>query len=240
MKAVVVFSGGLDSTVLLNHYVSRLASPNILMYEEVHALSIFYGQRHHRELVAAVRIVPELAKRWKRTGLVHKVLQLPELAGILTGSSQTDPSVSVPHGHYAEESMKATVVPNRNMILLSLAIGYAVSIKADVVAYGAHAGDHAIYPDCRPEFVAHMQNVTALCDWSPPKLLAPFIFNSKADIAKRGKVENAPMELSYSCYEGGLVHCGLCGTCQERREAFIKAGISDPTIYASTAPLAEK
>lgn len=233
MKAVVVFSGGLDSTVLLNHYVSRLASPNIIMYEEVHALSIFYGQRHHRELIAAVRIVPELAKRWKRTGLVHRVLQLPELSSILTGSSQTDPNVPVPHGHYAAETMKATVVPNRNMILFSLAIGYAVSIKADVVAYGAHAGDHAIYPDCRPEFVEGMQRVTGLCDWTPPKLLAPFINVTKAHIALRGKEENAPMEMSYSCYEGGTVHCGKCGTCVERRECFQLAGIPDPTIYAA-------
>lgn len=227
MKVVVVFSGGLDSTVLLHHFA--------VQGHECHALSICYGQRHQRELSAASHVhhrirdilaIPE-------DHFTHQTLMLPQLRNVLGGSSQTSPDVAVPHGHYAEESMKKTVVPNRNMILLSMAIGYGVSLRADAVVYGAHKGDHAIYPDCRPEFVKAMQLATELCDYEPPKLLAPFIYDSKAQIVARGAREGAPMYLSYSCYAGDQQHCGKCGTCVERREAFQLAGVADPTIYES-------
>ena len=121
------------------------------------------------------------------------------------------------------------------MILLSLAVAHAISTKARRVVYGAHAGDHAIYPDCRPEFVDALDRAVHLCDFNPPLLEAPFIHKTKAQICQQGAEEDAPLELSYSCYEGKILHCGVCGTCCERREAFKIAGMSDPTVYAGAA-----
>ena len=149
MKAVVLFSGGLDSTVLTYHLLRENA--------ELKLLSIDYGQRHQRELSASTQIALSL-------GLPHTILKLPMLAELLGGSALTDPSISLPEGHYAEESMKATVVPNRNMILLSLAAGHAISLQFNTVAYAAHAGDHTIYPDCRPEFADALDRTLKLAD----------------------------------------------------------------------------
>lgn len=217
-KIVQCFSGGLDSTVLLYHLRKE--------GYEVHCLSVDYGQKHERELLMAGRIT---AGVW---GLEHVTVSLsPSILPLLKGSSQTDSSVPVPEGHYAEESMKATVVPNRNMILLSLATAWAVSIKAREVAYAAHAGDHAIYPDCRPIFANRMADVMYVCDYEPIQLRRPFIGFAKADIVKFGAGLNVPFHLTYSCYKGGEVHCGKCGTCVERKEAFQLAGVTDPTHY---------
>jgi 7-cyano-7-deazaguanine synthase len=156
---------------------------------------------------------------------------LSNLRDVLPGSSQTDSSVEVPHGHYAEESMKQTVVPNRNMILLSVAIGHAIAHKCDAVAYAAHAGDHAIYPDCRREFVQAMQGAAQLCDWRRIDLLSPFVDFSKADIVEQGELLGVDFSKTYSCYEGNEIHCGKCGTCTERKEAFELNSIKDPTQY---------
>lgn len=216
MRVVALLSGGLDSTAL----VAFLRAQG----DEVAALSVNYGQRHARELEAAAAVAAAL-------GVEHQVADLTHLRQLMQGSSQTDPSVVVPHGHYAEESMKVTVVPNRNMVLLACAIAWAVARKADAVAYAAHAGDHAIYPDCRGEFVAAMQQAAALCDWRPVDIIAPFTAISKADIVQIGVQDGAPLGLTWSCYEGGTVHCGRCGTCVERREAFQLAGVADPTEY---------
>lgn len=215
-KTVVVMSGGMDSTTLL-YYLRSLG-------RDVLPLGVDYGQRHARELLAARTIC-------NRLGLVYEVADLHQIRPLLGGSSQTDASVPVPEGHYAEESMKKTVVPNRNMILLSLAIARAISAGADEVAYGAHAGDHAIYPDCRGEFVQIMKEAALLCDWTPIKLVAPFVDLTKAGIAKKGAELGVPFELTWSCYKGADLHCGRCGTCVERREAFILSGVSDPTQY---------
>jgi 7-cyano-7-deazaguanine synthase len=133
--------------------------------------------------------------------------------------------------------MKQTVVPNRNMIMLAVAIGHAVSLKFDSVAFGAHAGDHAIYPDCRPVFASAMDVVAQLCDWQAIRLLRPFIGYSKADIVRIGHELGVPMQLTWSCYKGGDLHCGKCGTCVERREAFQLAGVSDLTQYEPAARL---
>lgn len=187
-------------------------------------LGVDYGQRHRRELEAARAIC-------ERVGVEYRLADLRSIAPLLAGSALTD-AVAVPHGHYAEESMKATVVPNRNMILLSLAIGWAVSLKYDAVAYAAHAGDHTIYPDCRPEFVEAMDRAAGLCDWHRVRIERPFVHMTKADIVRRGAELGVPFELTWSCYEGGEVHCGKCGTCVERREAFERAGVADPTAYA--------
>jgi 7-cyano-7-deazaguanine synthase len=132
--------------------------------------------------------------------------------------------------------MKTTVVPNRNMILLALATGHALSIGAQQVAYAAHSGDHAIYPDCRNEFADAMARAMALCDWSQVELYRPFVDWTKADIVRRGAELGVPFGQTWSCYKGGNKHCGRCGTCIERREAFDLAGVEDPTNYKPDAP----
>lgn len=215
-SAVVLLSGGLDSAVLLADLLSAGLS--------VKALSIHYGQRHQKELQAATN----LAKFYE---VEHEILEIPQLRKLLSGSALTSDDVSVPHGHYAEESMKQTVVPNRNMIFLALAGAMAVSQKLDGVAYAAHAGDHSIYPDCRPEFIASMAQSLGLCDWRSIELLTPFSGKNKSEIVKRGMELIVPFDKTWSCYEGGRFHCGKCGTCVERKEAFGIAEVQDPTNY---------
>jgi len=127
--------------------------------------------------------------------------------------------------------MKLTVVPNRNMILLALAVGYAINNDAARVAYAAHSGDHAVYPDCRPSFANALQSAVKECHWQPPELYFPFINIDKSQIVSRGAKYKIPFELTWSCYNGRRVHCGKCGTCVERREAFERADIIDRTEY---------
>lgn len=215
MNTVLCYSGGLDSTVLLYHLLSE--------GKRVSCLGVHYGQRHSRELRSAERIC-RLAE------VDYQTLDLSGIKNIFKGSSQTD-DVPVPEGHYAEESMKLTVVPNRNMILLSLATAWAISSGSEEVAYAAHSGDHAIYPDCREEFVQAMRGVLHLCDWKKVSLSTPFIEWTKADIARQGAALKAPLTLTWTCYKGGEKHCGKCGSCTERREAFQIAGVPDPTEY---------
>jgi len=216
MKAVVLFSGGLDSTVLVYDLLNEGA--------DLKLLSIDYGQRHEKELKSSSEIAEFLE-------LEHEILRLPMLNNLLGGSALTDPSISLPEGHYAEDSMKATVVPNRNMILLSLAAGHAISLQFDTVAYAAHAGDHTIYPDCRPEFATAMDQALKLCDWNTVSLYRPFVQLSKHDLVRKGKELGVPFEKTWSCYAGNDKHCGKCGTCVERKEAFELVGLLDPTEY---------
>jgi 7-cyano-7-deazaguanine synthase len=216
MKALVLFSGGLDSTVLAAQLLADGA--------ETRLLSIDYGQRHAKELQQAEKIAEAL-------GLPHRILRLPDLGPLLGGSSLTDNQVELPEGHYAEESMKATVVPNRNMILLALAGGHALSLRFNTIAYAAHAGDHTIYPDCRPEFADAMENALELADWEKLFLHRPFVHLSKTDLVKKGAELDAPLHLTWSCYAGREKHCGKCGTCVERKEAFALAKVPDPTEY---------
>lgn len=220
MKIVAVISGGLDSGVMLG----RLQDQG----HEVVTLSVNYGQRHRRELDYARQLTDHYGVPWT-------LVDLSGLQRVFIGSSQTDERIPVPHGHYAAESMKLTVVPNRNMLLLATAGALAMGTKADAVAYAAHAGDHTIYPDCREEFVVAMRRVLGLADWHQVELLCPFLHRTKADIVAQGDRISFPFALTYSCYEGGEEHCGRCGTCVERREAFSLAGIPDPTVYAEVA-----
>lgn len=224
MKTVLIYSGGLDSTVLL--YSLHKAG------HELRTLSVNYGQRHAKELDAAKAITAQL-------GIEHRVADLTSLTPLLGNSSLTDADIAVPEGHYAEETMKATVVPNRNMILLSVAAGWAISEKADSVAYAAHSGDHAIYPDCRNEFAEAMDHAIRLADWHEVRLDRPFVKKTKADIVTLGAELDVPFEQTWSCYQGGDIHCGRCGTCIERREAFHLAGVVDPIPYADNAPTVE-
>ena len=215
-SGVLIYSGGMDSTTLLYY----------LLHQNYHlkALSFNYGQRHAKELAAAAAICRKL-------DVPHQVVDLTAITGLIGGSSLTDPALPVPEGHYTGENMKITVVPNRNMIMLSIAIGHAIALKYDAVAYAAHSGDHTIYPDCRPAFVEAMQQVAGLCDWHPVKIATPFIKMDKGDIAELGLQLGVPFELTWTCYNGRDRHCGKCGACQERREAFFKHGLADPIQY---------
>lgn len=217
MRTVVIHSGGLDSTVLLYHFRDR--------GHQVQALSVDYGQRHRKELDQARLLCEEIS-------VPHQVADLRAVQPLLAGSALTSAEIAVPDGHYAEDSMKATVVPNRNMILLALAMGWAVSESCDAVAFAAHGGDHTIYPDCRPPFIAAMQQAAQLCDWHSLELLAPFQTWVKSDIVRRGHHLQVPFARTWSCYKGGEIHCGTCGTCTERKEAFAEAQVPDPTEYA--------
>jgi len=218
MRVVLILSGGLDSTTLL--YELREQG------HEVRALGINYGQRHRKELDKADDICSGL-------GVEYRIADLRALQTFMSGSSQTVAAIPVPEGHYAEETMKLTIVPNRNMLMLAVAGAWAISTKSDSVAYAAHAGDHTIYPDCREEFVQALDQALQLADWHSVKILRPFIKLTKADIVKLGFGLRVPFENTWSCYKGQEIHCGRCGTCVERIEAFMLAGVPDPTVYGS-------
>lgn len=217
-STVLIYSGGMDSTTLLYFLLAR--------EYEVKALGVNYGQRHVKELEAACAVC-------ERLEVDFQVADLSRLQPLLQGSSLTTPEMEVPEGYYTDESMKQTVVPNRNMLLLSTAIAWAIRLDFESVAYAAHAGDHAIYPDCRPEFVQAMSGAAERAHYRPIRLHSPFIHMTKAEIAKTGHKLNVPFELTWSCYKGEELHCGRCGTCTERAEAFLHAELPDPTHYAA-------
>lgn len=214
-KVVVIFSGGMDSFTVLNHAVKQ----NM----EVFALSFDYGQRHKKELDYASRACAKL-------GVQHKVVDISAINQLIGGSSLTS-DIEVAEGHYEEDSMKSTVVPNRNMILLSMAVGYAVSIEASKVYYGAHSGDHAIYPDCRPEFVHRMNDVCAIANYESVEIVTPYLDVSKTAILTAGLEMNLDYNQTWTCYNGREKACGKCGACQERLEAFTENGVTDPLEY---------
>jgi 7-cyano-7-deazaguanine synthase len=218
VTAVVVLSGGMDSTTLMAHYAA-------LRYRLI-AVTVDYGQRHRREIESAKAVAAHYGAR-------HHVVDLSGFGELLTGSALTDPCVAVPDGHYAEASMRSTVVPNRNAVLVNVAVSVGVTHQAAVVALGMHAGDHFVYPDCRPAFIEAMRQLVSVANegFPTPQVEAPFMHWSKADIATHGVRLGAPLERSWSCYKGGERHCGTCGTCYERREAFRDAGLSDPIDY---------
>jgi 7-cyano-7-deazaguanine synthase len=214
-KVVVIFSGGMDSFTVLNLAVKQGL--------EVFALSFNYGQRHKKELDYA-------ALACKALNVHHKIVDISAINQLIGGSSLTS-DIEVAEGHYEEESMKSTVVPNRNMILLSMAVGYAVSIDANKVYYGAHSGDHAIYPDCRPEFVHKMNDVCAIANYEAVEIVTPYLDVSKTAILTAGLKMGLDYNLSWTCYNGREKACGKCGACQERLEAFTENGVTDPLEY---------
>jgi 7-cyano-7-deazaguanine synthase len=187
-------------------------------------LVIDYGQRHRREVDAAVRVCGER--------IPFRILACPQLRDVLgRGCLTTD--APVPLGHYQDTTMRETVVPNRNMIFLSIAVGHAIACGGTAVAYAAHAGDHAIYPDCTEPFVRTLNAAITAGNWPPtPQIRAPFLEWTKADIVRLGAELAVPFEETWTCYQGAEVHCGACGSCMERREAFAGAGVPDPTQYA--------
>lgn len=218
-RAIAIVSGGLDSVTLA--YLLHAEG------YELHLLSFDYGQRHKKELAFA-----ELCA--KRLSAEFDVIDLSSITRFLKGSALTD-AITVPDGHYAAPNMAITVVPNRNAMMLSVAYAVAVAEQARVVAFGVHAGDHFIYPDCRPTFIAvfdTMQRVAVEGFGDPQlRLEAPFMHISKDQIVRLGTSLQVPYIDTWSCYKGGDKHCGTCGTCVERKEAFELAGVADPTEY---------
>lgn len=216
-KVVTILSGGMDSATLA--YWLKLRHDREQLF-----LTFDYGQRHRVEIGAAANIAKALACE-------HRVIDVTGVGKHLKGSALTD-AIDVPHGHYAEESMRKTVVPNRNAIMLSVAWGVMVAEEADGVATGVHAGDHYIYPDCRPPFIDALGVAFAYATEGHSKpgaeLLAPFINMTKREIGALGKEMEVPFNLTWSCYEGGDVHCGQCGACNERKEALAP---NDTTVY---------
>lgn len=213
MKVIILLSGGMDSTTLL--YLMKETE------NEVKALTINYSQRHNKEILAAGKTCAGLGIPWI-------MLNLNDLKYVMKGSSLTD-NIPVPEGRYDEEAMKQTVVPNRNMIFLSIAAAWSISLGYNAIAYAAHTGDHAIYPDCREEFFRSCETTINEGNWGDSiALLAPFISYNKTDILRLGQVLNVDYSLTWTCYKGDLMPCGKCGSCIERAEAFKKAGIIDP------------
>ncbi len=215
-KVVVIYSGGMDSYTVLHKAIQQGLTP--------YALTFDYGQRHVKEIEVARSVCQEL-------GINHKVIDISAINQLIGGSSLTDSSIDVALGHYQEETMKSTVVPNRNMILLSLAIGYAVSIGAEQVYYGAHSGDHAIYPDCRPEFVEKMNDVAAIANYEKTEIFSPYLNSDKIGILKDGLAMGLDYSKTWTCYNGREKACGQCGSCVERLEAFAANGVTDPLPY---------
>ena len=225
---VLCFSGGLDSTILL---FDLLAGGH-----KVYALSVDYGSRHGVRELECARQIAHVAGESFPAHFIHETVDLASLARVLHASALMNPNAIIPHGHYTDISQRATVVPNRNMILLAVAAGWARSVDADIVAYAAHWGDRAVYADCREDFVAKIRSAVYAATENAVRVSAPFVNMRKHDIVKlvpkltRAGVD-VPVHMTWSCYEGNVHHCGQCGTCVERREAFNLANVPDPTIY---------
>ncbi len=216
-STVLILSGGLDSTVLLHHLLDQ--------GHAVRALLVDYGQRHRKELAYA-------AATGGRQGVECRTADLSSIAPLLAGSSLVDAARPLPTGGYALDNMRSTVVRNRNLIMLAVAAGWAMDLRAGNVAFAAHHGYHTLYPDCTPAFIEAAAEAIRRADWRQVQLVAPFARLTKAEIVARGTDLGVPFEQTWSCYAGGDEQCGRCGTCVERREAFAAAGVPDPTRYA--------
>jgi len=214
-KVVVIYSGGMDSFTVLNRALKD--------GKEVFALSFDYGQKHVKELTFAADVC-------KLLNIKHKIIDISAINELLAGSSLTD-DIDIPEGHYAADNMKSTVVPNRNMILLSLAVAYAVSVEASQVYYGAHSGDHAIYPDCRPEFVMKMNDVCQIANYEAVEIFSPYLHDTKIDILADGIKMGLDYSQTWTCYNGREKACGKCGACEERLEAFRENNAVDSLPY---------
>jgi len=216
MKVCVLLSGGMDSVTVLYEMMCA--------HEVVACLTFDYGSKHN------AREIPFARLHAQRHGIPHHTVAL-DFIGRLFKSDLLRSGGAIPDGRYAGESMRQTVVPFRNGILLAVAAGYAESAGAAGVVIAAHAGDHAIYPDCRGPFLQAMAAAMSEGTYAHIQLLRPFIHMDKAQIACRGTELGVDFSATWSCYKGGDIHCGICGTCVERREAFVLAGLADPTVY---------
>ena len=212
--SLIVVSGGMDSVTLLYDMKDSIAL----------AVSFDYGSNHN------AREIPLAAMHCGRLGIRHITIGLDFMQKYFK-SSLLDGADAIPEGHYADDNMKSTVVPFRNGIMLAIAAGIAESNGLRNVLIANHGGDHAIYPDCRPEFVSAMDAATTAGTYVGVRVVAPYTNLTKADIARKGKLLGIDYAETWSCYKGGEKHCGRCGTCVERREALAEAGIEDSTEY---------
>jgi 7-cyano-7-deazaguanine synthase len=225
MNVVVLCSGGMDSVTALYWAQKRKTVAAVVTFD--------YGAKHnHRE-------IPFAAEHARRLGCPHHVIALDFISRLFS-SALLRSGGEIPEGHYEASTMVQTVVPFRNAIMLSIATGVAESCGAQGVVIAAHSGDHAIYPDCREEFMGAMAGAMRLGTYAGVELLRPFIAMNKAQIVTEGAALGVDFGRTWSCYKGGEIHCGKCGTCVERREAFLVAGLPDPTKYASIDPLPAK
>ena len=212
--AVLILSGGMDSVTMLYEYRDRIEL----------AVSFDYGSNHN------AREIPFARLHCERLGIEHLVIPL-EFMGQYFHSSLLEGGDAIPEGSYADENMKSTVVPFRNGIMLSVAVGLAENRGLKYVMMANHGGDHSIYPDCRPAFVEAFDRAAEAGTYAAIRLLSPYTDITKADIARRGLALGIDYSETWSCYKGGDRHCGRCGTCVERREALAAAGINDTTVY---------
>lgn len=216
MKVAVLLSGGLDSTTAL-HWAHR-------HHEVVCALSFDYGSNHAAHELACAR--------WQADslGVAYHEIDLRSISAHLQ-SALLSGADAIPTADYAEDNLKQTVVPFRNGIFLAIAAGIAESNGAEGIVIAAHGGDHALYPDCREDFMAAMASAISLGTYANLQILRPFISATKGEITAEGAAMGVDFEHTYSCYCGREKHCGQCATCRERREAFAAAGVPDPTQY---------
>ncbi len=212
--SILILSGGMDSVTLLYDQQARIAL----------AVSFDYGSNHN------AKEIPFAQWHCEQLGIPHIVIPLDFMTKYFK-SSLLEGAEAIPEGHYADENMKSTVVPFRNGIMLSIAVGIAESNGLKYVMMANHGGDHTIYPDCTPAFVDAFDAAAKAGTFVNVGLLSPFVNWTKADIARRGKELGIDYAKTWSCYKGGEKHCGKCGTCVERKEAMAEAGIEDPTIY---------
>ena len=213
-NSVIIVSGGMDSITLLYDHKDEIAL----------GISFDYGSNHN------AREIPFAKMHCERLGIKHITINLDFMHQYFK-SSLLDGAEAIPEGHYADDNMKSTVVPFRNGIMLSIAIGIAESNNLDQVFIENHGGDHTIYPDCRPEFINAIDAAATAGTYNNVKVVAPYTKITKSDIARIGKKLGIDYTETWSCYKGGEVHCGKCGTCVERKEALAEAGIEDKTIY---------
>lgn len=212
--SIIIVSGGMDSITMLYDFKDRIAL----------GVSFNYGSNHN------AREIPFAEMHCKRLGIPHITIDLAFMPKYFK-SSLLEGADAIPEGNYNDENMKSTVVPFRNGIMLSIAIGIAESHQLKYVMMANHAGDHAIYPDCRPEFVKAMSAAAKAGTYADVEVLTPYTNITKTDIARIGKRLGIDYTETWSCYKGGEKHCGKCGTCRERKEALRDAGIEDKTEY---------
>ena len=213
-NSAIIVSGGMDSITLLYDHKDEIAL----------GISFDYGSNHN------ARETPFAKMHCERLGIKHITINLDFMHQYFK-SSLLDGAEAIPEGHYADDNMKSTVVPFRNGIMLAIAIGIAESNNLDQVFIANHGGDHTIYPDCRPEFINAIDAAATAGTYNNVKVIAPYTKITKSDIARIGKRLGIDYAETWSCYKGGEVHCGKCGTCVERKEALAEAGIEDKTIY---------
>ena len=211
---IIVLSGGMDSVTMLHEFASEIKV----------AVSFDYGSKHN------AKEIPFAALHCQLLGIQHIVIPLDFMTRYFK-SSLLMGGEDIPEGNYDDENMKSTVVPFRNGIMLSVAAGLAESHGLKRLFIANHFGDHAIYPDCRAGFIKAMSEAVSEGTYEHIRIEAPYTGINKTDIAKRGAKLGINYAETWSCYKGGEKHCGKCGTCMERKEAFREAGLTDPTIY---------